>query len=285
MIHLETEYLRLDVLPEAGACIWSMEFLGATGWQPVLAPDSGKRHDAFHSGLFWMLPFANRARLNRLHDFQVPPNTGEPLALHGTAWSRTWDVEATSPSSVQLVLPCREVEDPFPFSAGLALQVEGSTFRAEVWLRNEASSSIPAGLGVHPFFPSMRGTTLQFDASHFYLEGPDHLPTDAITLPPELDFSRGAPLPRSWRNNAYGGWNRRARICQPDLGYQVEMLSGMRELMLYTAPGEPRFALEPQTHTSGATLQGLPDLQVGLTVLDPSQVLSGDLVLTVLPLQ
>lgn len=285
MIHLETGHLRFDLLPEEGACIWSMELLAASGWQPVLMADSENGTGAFHSGLFWMLPFANRARQNRLHDFQLPPNTGEPLALHGMAWSRAWDIEVTSPRSVQLVLPCREAEAPFPFSAGLALRVEDTTFRAEVWLRNEASYSVPAGLGVHPFFPALPGTTVQFDASHFYLEGPDHLPTDAITLTPELDFSRGAALPRSWRNNAYGGWNGRAWIRQPELGYQIEMQTEMRELMFYTAPGQARFAFEPQTHTSGATLLDAPDPQVGLTVLRPGQVLSGDLTLTVSPLQ
>jgi aldose 1-epimerase len=169
----------------------------------------------------------------------------------------------------------------------LDIQVEGKTFRAHVSLRNEASQSIPAGLGAHPYFPSLPQTTLQFSARHFYLEGPDHLPTDAIFLPPELDFSEGAPLPRSWRNNAYGGWNGHALIRQPDLGYEVEIqaLAGMRELMLYTAPGLPRFALEPQTHTSGATLEGSPTPQVGLAVLQPGQVLSGDLSLTISPSQ
>ncbi len=54
----------------------------------------------------------------------------------------------------------------------------------------------------------------------------------------------------------------------------------MRELMLYTAPGLSRFALEPQTHTSGATLEMSSDPQVGLSVLQPGQVLSGDFSLT-----
>jgi aldose 1-epimerase len=286
MIHLESETLRLIMLPEHGACIWSMEFVTAAGWQPVLVPDSQHPMAAFNSGLFWMLPFANRARQNRLHDVQLQPNTTEPLALHGTAWSRAWDVETIRDGAVQLSLPCNEQEMPMPFSARLHVQLDGATFLAQVQLRNEAADSIPAGLGVHPYFPNLSQTTVQFEASHFYLEGPDHLPTDAITLPPELNFSTAAPLPRSWRNNAYGGWAGRALIRQPELGYQMTMQAqaGMRELMLYSAPGLSRFALEPQTHTSGATLERSPEPQVGLAVLKPGQVLSGDLSLTISPM-
>lgn len=282
MIHLETESIRLDVRPEDGACIWSMDFVAASGWQPVLLPESGKAEGALHSGLFWMLPFANRARQNRLHGFEIMPNTPEPLALHGTAWSRAWAVEETDASSARLSLSCGYAETPYPLSAGLEFQLEGTIFRAHVWVRNEADQSVPAGLGAHPYFPSLPQTTLQFEATWFYLEGPDHLPTDAITLPPELDFCNEARLPGSWRNNAYGGWTGLARIRQPDLGYQVvlQAQAGMRELMLYTAPGLSRFALEPQTHTSGATLEMSPDPQVGLSVLQPGQVLSGDFSLT-----
>lgn len=286
MIHLETSRLRLDLRPEEGACVWSMDFLGGSGWQPVLVPDTGKTEGALNSGLFWMLPFANRARQNRLHGVQIAPNTQEPLALHGSAWLHAWTVETISDGSVQLSLSCHEPL-PLPFSARLHLHLDGATFQAQVQVRNEATYSIPAGLGVHPYFPSLPQTTVQFEATHLYLEGPDHLPTDAITLPPELDFSAGAPLPRSRRNNAYGGWKGQARIRQPELGYELMMQAqgGMRELMLYAAPGLSRFALEPQTHTSGATLEEVPLPQVGLAILQPGQVLSGDLSLTISPMQ
>jgi aldose 1-epimerase len=287
MIHIETSHLRLDLRPEEGACVWSMDFLGYAGWQPVLVPDPGETEGALNSGLFWMLPFANRTRQNRLHAVQIIPNTAEPLALHGSAWSQSWNVETIRDGYVQLSLSCHQPEAPFPFSAGLHVQIDGATFKAQLRLRNEATHIIPAGLGVHPYFPRLSRTTLQFEASHFYLEGPDHLPTVAITLPPELDFATGAPLPQTWRNNAYGGWQGNALIRQPELGYELLMQSqaGMRELMLYTAPGLARFALEPQSHTSGATLEDAPKPQVGLAVLQPGQILSGEVALTLSPMQ
>ncbi len=153
---------------------------------------------------------------------------------------------------------------------------------AHLWMRNDAGHEIPAGLGAHPYFPRLPDTTIQFNASHFYLEGPDHLPTEAISLPPELDFSVAANLPTSWRNNAYGGWSGRATISQPTLGYQLSLLAneGLRELMFYTDPGLPRFALEPQSHTSGATLHSVTAPQVGLSVLHPGQILAVSLSLS-----
>jgi aldose 1-epimerase len=287
MLHLENEVLRLDLSPDHGASVRQMEFRGACGWQPVLMPDTAGPEGALSSGLFWMLPFANRARNNLLHDIALRPNTAEKLALHGTAWQCGWRVEARDVASVSLSLRPGDADGPFAFSAGLELRLEGASFIAHIWLRNESAHSIPAGLGAHPYFPRLDDTQLQFESSHFYLEGPDHLPTDAISLPPELDFSSAGLLPRSWRNNAYGGWNGTARIRQPGLGYQVTMLAqeGMRELMFYTDPALPRFALEPQSHTSGATLNAVTAPQVGLTVLDPGQTLASGFTLTLTPLR
>ncbi|WP_299846044.1 hypothetical protein [uncultured Paracoccus sp.] len=285
MIHLENETLRLELMPDHGAAIWQMEFRTASGWQPVLIPDTAEPRGALSSGLFWMLPFANRARGNRLHSIQLQPNTTEPLALHGFAWQRRWHVEMQGAGSVRLHLAASDADSPFPFSAKLDLRVHGTSFLALLVLRNVGDRSIPAGLGAHPWFPNLPGTELQFDASHVYLEGPDHLPTDPITPPPELDFSAGAPVPKSWRNNAYAGWSGHAVIRQPELGYQMTMQTdpGTRELMFHTAPRLPRFALEPQTHTSGATLEEPPTPQIGLPLLKPGHVLTGGLSVTLLP--
>ncbi|AUH65268.1 aldose epimerase family protein [Paracoccus zhejiangensis] len=284
MIHLENETLRLGLMPDHGAAIWQMEFRTASGWQPVLVPGAAEPRGALSSGLFWMLPFANRARGNRLHDIRLQPNTAEPLALHGCAWQRRWQAEMQGAGSVRLHLAAADAGSPFPFSAKLDLRVDGSSFLALLVLRNEGAQSIPAGLGAHPWFPNLPGTELQFDASHVYLEGPDHLPTDPITPPPELDFSAGAPVPKSWRNNAYAGWRGQAVIRQPELGYQLTMHTApvTRELMFHTAPDLPRFALEPQTHTSGATLADPPAPQVGLVCLEPGEVLACGLTLTML---
>jgi len=43
--------------------------------------------------------------------------------------------------------------------------------------------------------------TLQFNAVTFYLEKPDGVARDRITVPPELDFGVEKPLPDRWRNN------------------------------------------------------------------------------------
>lgn len=277
MIHLENTALRLDMMPEYGASVRSMEFLGASGWKPVLVAAPDQSTDALSSGLFWMLPFANRARNNCLHEIRLYPNTAEPLALHGVAFQRPWSVIAQDDVSVSLMMRSADGDAPYQFAAGLELRLEGSSCTAELWMRNEARHEIPAGLGAHPYFPRLPDTQVQFSATHFFLEGPDHLPTDAISLPPELDFAVMADLPKSWRNNAYGGWNGRAVISQPTLGYRISMIAdeGLRELMLYTDPTLPRFALEPQSHTSGATQQLVSAPQVGLSVLHPGQTLSG----------
>ena len=290
-LDLVSGQFRARVCPEWGASISELDWQGKNGWQPVLVPDPDPvgKPPALASALYLMVPFANRARGNQLfangRKVTLSPNTTDPLALHGTGWERPWDVLAHDNFSCSLRLDVSRATYPFAFAAELHVALRGEEIRIDLALENTDESVIPVGLGLHPYFPKLVDTELRFSAQRFWLEGPGHLPTDPISLPPELDFSRGRALPATWRNNGYGGWNGRAEIVQPSLGYRLTMTAspGLSELMLYVPPGEARFALEPQSHTSGAVDDKLTTGAVGLAVLPPRTRLSAAVSLQLQP--
>lgn len=128
---------------------------------------------------------------------------------------------------------------------------------------------------------------MRFAAKRFWLEGPDHLTITPVSIPPELDFAPGAGLPDTWSNNVYSGWSGQADILQPDLGYRLTLTasSSLSELMLFTPPGALRFALAPQSHTSGITrASDVPPNANGLRRLAPGESLDGTLLIVFQPL-
>ena len=146
-------------------------------------------------GCFPMAPFAGRIRDGRftfrglVHQLErnLPPN-----AIHGTVFTRPWDVTAfTRPWDVTARAVDRaelaaELGPSWPFrgrvTQTLALRPDG----LEASLELKADESMPAWLGWHPWFRrEVAGVTadLDFAAEWMYARGPDGLPTGELVPP------------------------------------------------------------------------------------------------------
>ncbi len=276
--------LRLTLDPQNGAGVRTLVCLNGKGdWVPVLQPADPADSTASGSAMFPMVPFANRARGNVLQvgtaTIRLSPNSADPLAIHGFGWQRPWDVVSQDAESCCLVLRA-DPGMPLRFEARIRVLVLGNEVEFSLDVTNPGSEPIPVGLGWHPYFPHLDRTTLRFRSDAFWLEGPDHLPTDPLHVPEELDFSASRAVPSSWRNNCYEGWPGRAVIVQPDLGYRLEIAAGppLQHLMLYT-PQSGVFALEPQSHLSGQTSV----TRGGLLALPPDRTIASRLRFKVSP--
>lgn len=258
MIEIASSRLRATIDHENGACIRSFDFLGDDGaWRPVLAPIDAAGTDAGSSAMFAMFPFANRAPENELRfgDQRITrrPNTSDPLALHGYAWQSPWEIDMVTESACRTGLAAG-CDPDFPVTLVQTFRLDARRLAVSLTARNEGDAALPVGFGWHPYFPHTSETQLRFEARLFWLEGPGHLPTEPLSVPPELSFTKSRRLPSTWRNNCYQDWTGSATILQPDLGYKVDMMAGphLRHLMLYI-PQTGVFAVEPQSHISGRT--------------------------------
>lgn len=248
--------MRAEILPGLGAALARLTHDGVE----LLRPRSGDLPN--DQAMFLMAPWANRLAANRVtgggrsHD--VAPNVvGQPLALHGGAWRSTFAVEERAEDRVALSLD--GTIGPWVYDMDVTYALDPGGFSITLALVNRAAFELPFGCGLHPYVPKA-GTRITFAATGFWLEGPDRMPTDRITVPPELDFSSGRPVPTRWRNATYDGWDGHVVIARPDapilrLIAHVTTPSGdgpVRHLHLWTPPGESFFCLEPQTHRPGA---------------------------------
>lgn len=284
MIRLENDRLKLNVDPERGAAIWAIHARIRNQWQPVCTGDRDGQSigDPMASALFVMVPFANRVRNNTIVDgdrrWPVTANTNEPLALHGTGWERPWQVLSHSPDACRLRLG---VSDGYPlhFDADYVVALDGNSARFQLMLTNRLFEDLPAGMGFHPYFLLEQDTELQFEADGYWKEGPDYLPTRHQALSEDEGYAVSRRVPVAWQNTCYSGWDRRARITQPGLGYRLEVNASndLGYLMVFSSPDLDRFAIEPQSHLSGRTQL----TQGGLRRLPPNRSWTQEMTFTV----
>lgn len=262
--------LAAVIAPDLGGSVLGFAAHG----RPVLRRRAEARH-VLDSACYPLVPYCNRlpgdaARLGG-RAWAVPPNFGTPpRACHGDGWLSAWTVEALSAD--RAVLAHAAAGSPWTYAARQEIRLEDDGLSLRLEVRNDARETMPFGLGFHPFFPDPDAARAAFRVRRFWLEGPDRLPTEPVSVPPELDFAGGRPIPRAWRNNCHDGWDGVLDVEWADgRGLRLEAGPGAVALHLYRPPEEDFFCLEPQSHVSGAV--GRPDGAAhGVTALPPGGV-------------
>jgi aldose 1-epimerase len=282
MITLHSGDLRVELAPDIGGCIASFR-RGADHLMRPLSSQAREQRDVLGVASFPMMPYANRIAGNRFefegHVFEVQSNNGaERFNVHGSGWKSVWSGERLSEHAARLTLCHSARDDPYSYEATQLLDLSPDGLSIESAITNVGPRSMPFGIGHHPWFERDADVMLTFEATHFWLEGPEGIASDRISLAPEIDFARGASLPAGWRNNCYGGWNGLAEIRYPTrrFGLKIEADPIFQHLMLYADPEKPYFCLEPQSNASCAfNRKARRDDSLGIAILAPGESLSG----------
>jgi aldose 1-epimerase len=284
MIELTAGELVLGLVPEIGGSIACFRAGGVDLMRPLSA-EAERDRDVLGVASFPMLPYANRIDGNSFafegETFAVKPNNPpERFNVHGSGWKSAWSVEERSEASATLGLDFSSHDDPYRYRATQRLALRDGTLTLETTIENRARRRMPFGFGHHPWFPRDPDVSLAFRARDFWLEAPNGVAGDRISVAPELDFSAGRELPKAWRNNNYGRWDGVAEIRFPSrgLGLRMEADPVFRNLMFYADPKRSFFCVEPQTNVScafGKTEESAEAL--GVIALAPGESASGTL--------
>ncbi|GLQ81136.1 epimerase [Mesorhizobium huakuii] len=272
--------LEVALVPRIGGSVSSLRWRGI---DLRLSEDDRRAGNVLGVAMFPMTPYANRIAGNAF-DFAarrwqvLPNNVPEKFNVHGSGWQHAWDVTGSGPANATLSLDIAAGAEPYSYRATQAFTVSDEELSVTMTLTNTGAVAMPFGFGLHPWFDRDPDVTVQFKAGCFYLEEPDGISGDPITLPPELDFAEGRPLPGGWRNNDYGGWSGEATLRFPVRGVGLRMKADpiFKHLMLYADPTKPYFCAEPQTNASGAFNRGRwDDPEEGVIVLGPGESAAG----------
>lgn len=246
-----------QIRPAIGGVISALQFRGADILQPM--PETST--NPLDSGCFALVPFCNRignARfiwdgegIELLRNF--PP---EPHALHGFGWQSAWSVLTRSDDELLLQhIHTGGKGWPWPYRAQMRMRVTPAGCMIGLILTNFSSIPMPAGLGLHPYFPRSTDTHMQFAAGGIIETGAESLPTGKV-LPADSfgDWNAGTRIPDGLIDHCYREWQGEVRITSA-AGDIVLDANGAPHLHLYTPPGEGYFCLEPVSHTPDALNQ------------------------------
>jgi aldose 1-epimerase len=262
----------------------------------IFRPYAGDKDAPFavlKAASFPLAPFGNRLEGNHFIfegiDHELALNLDwDAHYLHGDAWLQHWEVTHQDAHSATLSFthPKRD-GSPYVYTTTQHFVVENDSLLVSMSITNIGPIALPFGIGHHPFFPMTPATTLTANATSYWTEKAGWLPDRNMAIPDALNFTTAKPLPQSYTNNGFEGWDGHAVIQMPDTGVAVSMsadpLFNRSFLFVSDTKFDPDYKLdffcfEPMSHTAGGHLQ--PDLG-GLKILAPGESLSGDVRFTV----
>lgn len=215
--------------------------------------------DPLSLGCFPLIPYSNRIDRGRFsyrgRDVAVVPNRPPmPHPIHGHGWQVPWQVGAVE--SGRAILGYRHEPDDWPWAyearQDFALLEDG--LRITVGITNTGTGTMPAGLGLHPYFPKPPGTRLTAPVEEVWDNDETMLPLRRTALPPGWDLARGVPMDDFLSDNGFFGWSGRARIDWPsrDAALEIEADPAFGHLIVYAPAGQPWFCVEPVSHMTDA---------------------------------
>jgi aldose 1-epimerase len=199
----------------------------------------------------------------------LPPNlAGERDAIHGQGWRNAWRVGERSPSRARLIFDHGASDWPWDYRAEQTLDLSDRSLVHTLSVTNTSRTPMPAGLGLHPYFPRDRDTRLEADIDGVWLAG------DAPPARPPLawDWRGGRPV-TEFVDHQFSGWTGAARLSWPRRGLRVEMTCepATPYLVVYAPVGENYLCVEPISHRLDAVNRSARNAGRGMAVLEPGK--------------
>lgn len=279
LLSLRAGRLAVDLAPQAGGSIARFAVEGAgevlrPATAAALASCTGR-----DTACYPLVPFSNRIANGRLafegQELRLAPNwPGMRHPMHGDGWSRAWRVESAGARAAELVYEHDGREGwPFRYRARQLHRLDADRLVVRLSVENLEQRRVPAGLGLHPFFPRDVDTELQCRVTGVWRTDPEVLPLEHMAVPADWDFARARKVDGLGLDHCFDGWDGIAAVTWPGRALRLTLSAteAFRHLVIYIPDGRPFFCVEPVSHASG---------QVGRHLLDAGASLAGEIAFT-----
>ncbi len=267
LLELTCGATQLSLSPWLGGGIAAFTWRGHDVFRPY-AGDS----DPLALASFPMVPFCNR-----IAHGQLPVGSGTssiPLlhkdaepehALHGLGWVSPWAVTQSSSSSAILTLHHDGAVWPWSFEAHQEITARADGYVHKMAITNLAETPMPAGLGLHPYFPRA-GARLKVDIGGLWENGADRLPSSHRSLSSQPEWLTGPSV-----DNCYTGRRDAIEIAWPTHRLTMHPSANLPFTHVYCPAGEDFFCVEPVSHIPDAVNSSLSHDETGLKMLQPGE--------------
>jgi aldose 1-epimerase len=262
--------LELALAPEVGGSVAWLDHDG----RPVMRRATEGYGDVLQAACFPMVPYVNRIRDGRFtfrgRSVALAPMQGQRHPLHGDGWRAPWTVVEVAGPAAALSFSHPASDWPWSYEASqvFALDAEGLTVTLSV--TNTSQEPMPAGLGLHPYFPCNGETILDASVEGVWTVDAEVMPVRREPAGGRYDLARrricGADL-----DNGYDGLTGRATLDWPDRGLSLSFgAEGAGYFQVY-APAEGGMVVAEAVTHANAVLN-LPEdkaVAAGLRIVDP----------------
>jgi aldose 1-epimerase len=264
-----------ELRPGLGGAITALRKSGRN----VLRPTPEGAGDPLETACFPLTPYANRIA-GGVFDFDgvgvvIPALPAfAPHALHGDGWLKPWVVEAAGADRAVLTLDGGgDARWPWPYRARQTIVLTDDGLDVALEMENRSASPMPAGLGLHPYFPRPAGTRLTAATAGVWT-GPDIVP-DRLAASGEIADWTGQEVDAAAAavaliDNAFEGWSGVAELA--DVEGVTRVTADVDRLHVYAPPGQDFCCLEPVSHRPDAFNQAVPG-EGGYRVLTPGETM------------
>ena len=272
MIRLATGDTELVLAPEAGGGIAGFRWRG----RPVLRdalPNAVAKRDPLGLSAFPLVPYSNRIAHGRFdwggQRVQLPLNfPPSPHSIHGLGWHAPWAASDVTGTTARLTYVHVAGAWPWDFVATQDFVVQPNGIDWVIAVTNHGTTPMPAGLGLHPYFPNPAGTRLVVQTAGWW-------ETDRFVMPaayvsePSTELTARLHATAADTDNVFDGFGGDATIVWPD-GVSLDIVAGpaARWLVVYAPVGDTITAIEAVTHpTDALNTPGHP----GIVTLAPGE--------------
>ena len=228
---------------------------------------------------FPLVPYSSRIREGRFRfegrDIRLPLNFGDhPHSIHGHGWQSEWTVTGRETTSATLDYHHAADAWPWAYSARQRITLDEHGLLIELSLTNLSDARMPAGLGLHPYFPRARAAHLTASVSSVWRMDSEVMPVERVALPPDLPLPSGVSLADVVLDNGFEGWNGCAEIAwsTAGIGLVVSASPELGRLVVYAPAAMDFFCVEPVSHMTDAFNRAAKgDAATGMRVLGPHE--------------
>ncbi len=256
LLHLVTGDTRVDLAPEAGGSIAAFHWRG----RPVLRdalPGAADKRDPLGMSAFPLVPYSNRIANGRFEwdgtRVQLPLNAApSPHTLHGLGWQRPWAASGVTATTARLTYVHVADAWVWDFVATQDFVVTADGLDWVIAVTNHGTTDMPAGLGLHPYWPNPAGTALHAKTSGWWHTDQWVMPTDFVAEESTDLTPRLHPVDAD-TDNVFAGFGGDATVTWPD-GVSCDIVAGRRArwMVVWAPVGDTVTAIEAVSHPTDA---------------------------------
>lgn len=271
-LRLRAGRAELEVAPAAGGCITAFRWRKGDAIVDWLRPaPAGGDVAPTGSACFPLVPYSNRIRYGRFHfqgrDYRLAPNfSPSPHSIHGHGWQRPWDVVEAGEAEVLLRYEHAAPDWPSSYRAEQRFTLRDESLHVELAITNLGRDPLPAGLGLHPYFPRSPLCRLSATVGRMWATDAEVMPTALSEPLPGGDPNQGLRPEDVVLDNCFTDFGGQATIHWPErrAGLVIDADPALSFLVVFTPPGEDFFCVEPVSHSTDAiNLAGMKTLEPG----------------------